>query len=126
MNTFLAIACDAKAMGFRMFTQTGMYWPYCVKTNNPSDVVVGRLLTFNDDKIFKQKLQKADHIEGYSENNDQSLFLREIVDIQAFDKNNYPYNDKAIMYYRKREETNEIWIKHGNWLKRKDFQITKK
>ena len=88
------------------------------------------MLHWNDDKTFYQKLLEADYIEEYDESNvndEDNLYLREIVDVHVSDKvdslyfNSYNGIVKGIMYYQL-EPKYSLYkydlIPNGNWMDR--------
>ena len=124
--------------GFKMY---GVYgFPAAKKTNNNKDWMIGRVIHFEDDKVFQGKLEDADDIEGYNDDKDPEmcLYIRENVECYIFDELT---GDKLLEmgYYQRRkiiDFSNEskmkqnvfiYWMKdghdeqetpHNDWTKR--------
>lgn len=118
----VSIAWNAKVHGFKMYKSKHLNYPFAVRTNDMNDHIFGRLMQWNDEQTFYEKLAEADDIEDYDtehpddENNE---YIRNVVDVHILSNNHHRSVMKAIMYY----QTMFIWnecdeIPNGNWTHR--------
>ena len=83
--------------------------------------VVGFVLTHDDNKVFKEKLQNYDRIEGYNAQNPaKGLYQRDEVEAIIVDDEGKETEEKVRtwMYHRNGIPENDE-VPEGDWLKRK-------
>ena len=108
-------ASYGKLSGFKMYQKPGFEYPFAVRTGERSDFIVGRLVTWNDDKVVEEKRKTADAIEGYHEENAHVLFHRDIVD--AEDAKGQMV--RALVYHQPSPYIPCDAVPNGDWLQRK-------
>eukprot|EP01084_Bolivina_argentea_P268093 455272_1 len=128
-NDFVTDCIEARTAnlyGYKMYQNISESYPFLLKTNNPKQFIIGRLMKFKDDKFYS-KLKHSDHINGYSPDNDsnKNLFTRCVVNV-------YLENDKAktkpisaISYVQKRAsiDLNEcIVVESNDWVNKERFK----
>ena len=114
-------AWNAKVYGFKMYKCKHLSYPFAIKTNKRKDCISGRVLQWNNEQIFHQKLLEADDIEDYDDahpEDENNEYIREVVDAKILNQDKIV---KAIMYYQKTNvsqlsECDEI--PNGNWMDR--------
>eukprot|EP01083_Nonionella_stella_P044544 119905_1 len=107
------IAQDGRLYKYRLYKEMLDDYPFVIRTNNKYDYVNGRLISWSDPQLFKQKLAAADKIEGNLYDSDRS-----IVDVMDEEGKMV----QAHVYYRKIQSRDELefcdQIPDGDWLKR--------
>eukprot|EP00957_Ditylum_brightwellii_P060701 4608664-Ditylum_brightwellii.AAC.1 len=118
----------AKACGFKLYQEYSFFYPFATKTCKDSDVIEGSVLHWNDPVVFAHKLAGYDTIEGYSEDRENGLYQRIVVDVE--DENRQIR--KAYMYIQDQspEYIEECFaFANGDWLDstaREHFDTEKK
>lgn len=72
----VSMSCLGYVEGFKLFQENGVWYPFCVETENKEDRVVGYCMTWNNLKCFQEKLQQMDRIEG-------STYQRRVVNVKC-------------------------------------------
>ena len=82
------------------------------------DCITGYVLSTNDDRLFREKLQLFDQIEGYrGPNSSHNYYDRAVVDVELLDKEN-PSKVKAYVYHGTHVCKRKNLIPSGDWLQR--------
>lgn len=106
------IAKDGQCSGYKMFQERNLNYPYAVKTDNPNDVLIGRVLTWKDSATILAKLKSADDIEEYEDGNPDSLYQRTVVDING---------TPCYLYYQNPSQSvidRSVAVPNNDWLQR--------
>ena len=76
--------------GFKMYGGQNAGFPGAKKTNTNSDYMFGRVVQFENDELFKQKMESADGIEGYNPDSEypeeDCFYIRENIECFVFDE----------------------------------------
>ena len=111
-------AKDGQCPGYKMFQEKHLNYPYAVKTGDPNDVLIGRVLTWNDSATILAKLKSADDIEEYEDGNPDSLYQRTVVDIDG---------TPCYLYYQNPSQSvidRSVAVPNNDWLQRQKSGIS--
>ena len=106
-----------------------MQYASTVLTNDPSDSVVGYVLSHNDPDVWKRKLEHYDSIEDFNPNDYEGSWYKRDVVTAHLDQGG---EVKAYIYHIPNADTS-LPVPDGDWLKRtgqiehvKEYRPTKK
>lgn len=111
-----ALGQPATLRGFKLFGSHRVNFPFAMQTQSHSDVVVGRLLHWDEALTFQQKLDSADQIEGFvGENDPANLYDRNVVTVQDESGRSV----EAVVYHMRPGKMRQTFeIAGGDWLGR--------
>lgn len=115
-----AVGKPATLPGFKLFGARGANFPFALRAG-PSDRVVGRLLQWNESAFFvQQKVDAADHIEGFvAEGDPSNLYDRCVAQVEDAQGRLVP----AIVYHMQPGKVRHAFeIAGGDWLCRSQRQ----
>jgi len=117
-----AVGEPATLRGFKLYGSRSVNFPFAMRSHRDGDVVVGRLLHWEDARTFQKKLDAADQIEGFvGENDPSNLYDRSVVSVE--DESGRTV--EAVVYHMRPGKMRQTFeIAGGDWLGRQQCAFT--
>mmetsp|Transcript_111196 Transcript_111196/g.208446 ORF Transcript_111196/g.208446 Transcript_111196/m.208446 type:complete len:275 (+) Transcript_111196:65-889(+) len=109
----------ATITGYALYLEEGLTEPYVVPTGDPTDIVVGTMVTFLFDNVLEAVLSEINEITGWEKDSDAPIVERGIVDVAPLGTSE---EVPAYLYFQPKAgfRSPAQKIESGDWLLKTD------